>query len=340
MATAIRPVGHEDRLSIIEHLDELRTRLIVIVVAFVVAFAVCFAFNNTFLDLVGQPLANTTEQRTKDGKGPLGEIYVAQRATRQLAQQSIVTATVLGADKHLSAATRAALSAQLVLAKKTLAQIPRSPPPNKPVTLGVGEPFITTATVALYFALLLAGPIILWQLYAFLLPAFTDEERRIALPLMSMIPVLFAIGVVFGFLVVLPAATNFLQNFNSNSFNVLVQAKDYYKFAALVLLAMGLVFQLPVGILALTRLNVLTVKMLRKNRRYAILALTVIAAALPGVDPVSMIIELVPLLLLYEMSIVLAHFFGGPQVETSRWSWSELDDDEDEDDADDEDGLP
>jgi sec-independent protein translocase protein TatC len=312
---AIRPVGHEDKLSIVDHLDELRTRLIVMVVAFVVAFAVCFAFNNTLLDLVGQPLAHTTQQRTKDGKGPLGEIYVAQRGTRQLARQNVAVYRALVTDPKVSASTRVVASTQLALARKTLAQLPSVPPPNKPVTLGVGEPFITTATVALYFALLLSGPLLLWQLYAFLLPAFSPKERRVALPLMSMVPVLFGIGVIFGYFVVLPAATNFLQNFNSNSFNVLVQAKDYYKFAALILLAMGLVFQLPVGILALTRLNVLTVEMLRKNRRYAYLGLAAIAAALPGVDPVSMIIELVPLLILFELSIILAKLFGGPATD-------------------------
>jgi sec-independent protein translocase protein TatC len=320
----MRPVGHEDRLSIVDHLDELRTRLIVTVVAFVVAFALCFAFNNTFLDLVGEPLANTTEQRTKDGKGPLGEIFVAQRGARQLAAQNLAVYEALAADTKISAATRTIAQIQVARAERTLKALPTSPPPNKPVTLGVGEPFITTATVALYFALLLAGPLILWQIYAFLLPAFSPAERKIATPLMAMIPVLFAIGVVFGYLVVLPAATNFLQNFNSNSFNVLVQAKDYYKFAALILLAMGLVFQLPVGILALTRLNVLTVTMLRKNRRYAYLALAVIAAALPGVDPVSMIIELVPLLILFELSIVLAKLFGGPErAGGPRWAWSD-----------------
>jgi sec-independent protein translocase protein TatC len=309
---AIRPVGHEDKLSVVDHLDELRTRLIVCVVAFLVAFGVCFALNNTFLDLVGKPLAHTTEQRTKDGKGPLGEIYVAQRGARQLAAQNLTVFRALATDTTLSAPTRAIIETQVARAQHTLAQLPRAAPPNKPVTLGVGEPFITTATVALYFALLLAGPLILWQLYAFLLPAFSPAERRIALPLMSMIPVLFAVGVVFGYLVVLPAATNFLQNFNANAFNVLVQAKDYYKFAALTLLAMGLVFQLPVGILALTRLNVLSVAMLRKNRRYAYLALAAIAAALPGVDPVSMMIEFIPLVMLFELSIVLAKLFGGP----------------------------
>jgi sec-independent protein translocase protein TatC len=342
MATAIRPIGHEDRLSIVEHLDELRTRLIISVVALVIAFGICFWQNSALLDFVGKPLAHTTEQRTEQGKGPLGEIYVGQRAALQLAQQNIAVFGALAKDKTVSPATRALAATELTQAKKTLAQLPKGPPPNKPVTLGVGEPFVTAATVAFYFAILFAGPLILWQLYAFLLPAFSPGERRIALPLMSMIPALFAIGVVFGYLVVLPAATAFLQNYNSDSFNVLVQASNYYKFAAMILLAMGLVFQLPVGILALTRLRVLSVRSLRKNRRYAYLILTVVAAALPGVDPVSMLIELLPLLLLFEFSVVLARVFGGPQDGPSlldRFDWDD-DDDDPYDDEDEDEALP
>jgi sec-independent protein translocase protein TatC len=336
VATAIRPVGHEDRLSIVEHLDELRTRLIVSIVAFVVAFAVCFAFNKPLLDYVGEPLAETTKDRTLDGKGPLGQIYIAQKGARAAVAEQVALYEAIIADTKASAGLRTFARSRLGPTQRRLAGMPNAPPPNKPVTLGVGEPFLTTATVAMYFALLFALPIILWQIYAFLLPAFNPEERRVAMPLMAMIPGLFMIGVAFGFYIVLPAATNFLQNFNSDEFNVLVQARDYYKFAAMILLVMGIVFQLPVGVLALARLGVVTVPMLRRNRRYAILILAVIAAALPGVDPVTMLIEFVPLVILYELSIQLARVFGGPQLEHSRWAWNA----DDEDDDDDEDALP
>jgi sec-independent protein translocase protein TatC len=332
VATAIRPVGHEDRLSIVEHLDELRTRLVVCVVTFVVAFAVCFAFNKPLLDYVGEPLAETTKERTLDGKGPLGQIYKAQLTATRAARQQVLLLNAVIAEKDVPAALRRIAEAQLPAARKTLADAPKTPPPNLPVTLGVGEPFMTTATVALYFALLFSLPLILWQLYGFLLPAFNPEERRVVLPLMMMIPVLFAIGVAVGFYVVLPAATSFLQNFNSDQYNVLVQAKDYYKFAAIVMLVMGLVFQLPVGMLALTRLGVVTVPMLRRNRRYAILVLAAVAAALPGVDPVTMLVEFVSLLVLFEGSILLAQAFGGPQAEHSRWAWDSDDEDDDEED--------
>jgi len=180
------------------------------------------------------------------------------------------------------------------------------------VTLGPGEPFSATFTVAFYFSLLIAMPLILYQLYAFILPAFSPGERRVALPLMSMIPVLFIIGVAFGYFVVLPAAVRFLQNFNSDQFNILLQARDYYKFAVLSLAASGLVFQLPVAILALTRLGIVTPQFLTRNWRYAIVLLTVLAVLLPGTDPVSTMIEAVPLYLLYVFSIIMARFVKPP----------------------------
>jgi sec-independent protein translocase protein TatC len=129
-------------------------------------------------------------------------------------------------------------------------------------------------------------------------------------PLLLLIPVLFLAGVAFGYFVVLPAATSFLLNFNDTQFNIQVRASEYYGFFGTTLLACGAVFQVPVGILAVTRLGIVSVEQLKSNRRYAYLACAVVAAALPGVDPVSMIIETVPLVLLYELSIVLARIFA------------------------------
>ncbi len=180
------------------------------------------------------------------------------------------------------------------------------------LTLGITEPFTTTLTVSAYGALVLALPILLYQAYAFLLPAFAHRHRRAIVPLLLLIPTLFVAGVAFGYFVVLPAATSFLLNFNDTQFNVQVQAKEYYSFFAQTLLACGVVFQVPVGILAATRLGIVSVRQLKKNRRYAYLACSVVAAALPGVDPVSMLLEMAPLLALYELSIVLARVFGEP----------------------------
>jgi len=151
--------------------------------------------------------------------------------------------------------------------------------------------------------------VILFELYGFILPALKPEERRVVMPLLSAVPFLFAAGVVFGYFVVLPAAVRFFVNFNSSEFNVLVQASQFYGFAATLLLSMGLIFQVPIAILAATRAGLVTVAQLRHNRRYAIVACAVVAAFLPG-DVVTLALETIPLYLLYEASILVAALVG------------------------------
>jgi sec-independent protein translocase protein TatC len=241
----IKPIEHEDRLSIVEHLDELRTRLIVCSFAFVVALVVCFWQNDLLLDIANDPL---------------------------------------GSDRE-------------------------------PITLSPAEAFTTTLTVSAYFALLISLPVILYQLYAFVLPAFTPKEKRVARPLLLMVPVLFISGVVFGYFVVIPAALDFLLDFNTDQFQNEIRARDYYSFLALTLISIGVLFQIPVGILAIVKLGITTPQKLRKNRRYAILVIAVLAALLPGVDPVTMMIEMVPLVILFELSILLASAFGRPAAD-------------------------
>jgi sec-independent protein translocase protein TatC len=134
----------------------------------------------------------------------------------------------------------------------------------------------------------------------------------VALPLLLMIPVLFVGGVVFAYFVVLPPSLTFLLGFNSDEFNTLVRAADYYSFVSLLLISLGILFQIPVGILALSKLGVVTPAQLRKNRRYAVLVIAVLAAVLPSADPVTMVLIMIPLVVLYEGSILLASAFGRP----------------------------
>ena len=239
----IKPASFDDRMALVDHLDELRARLVVCLAVFGAALALCFWQNHLLLEIASAPL-------------PAGH--------------------------------------------------------QKLITFGVTEPFTTTFTVSAYAAIILALPFVLYQLYAFLLPAFSKQQQRAIIPLLAMIPLLFIAGVAFGYFLVLPAAAKFLLNFNDSQFNVQVQAKQYYSFFAMTVLACGIVFQVPVGILSVTRLGIVKVEQLTKNRRYAYLACAVVAAALPGVDPISMLLETAPLIILYEFSIVLAKAFGTP----------------------------
>jgi sec-independent protein translocase protein TatC len=225
----IRPIGHEDRLSVVEHLDELRTRLILCVVAFVVAWALTAWQNHLVLDIVNRPLPDQIE----------------------------------------------------------------------PITLGPAEAFYTTLTNSAYAALLIALPVILYQLYAFVLPAFSPTEKRVAFPLLLLVPVLFIAGVVFCYFV------------------VLTPALDYYSFVTLLMIAMGIGFQIPIGVIAACKLGVTSPEKLRKGRRYAIVVIAVLASLLPTLDPVTLLLEMIPLIALYELSIWLASVLGRPSPEVT-----------------------
>ncbi|MEA2347456.1 MAG: sec-independent protein translocase protein TatC [Thermoleophilaceae bacterium] len=248
MAKRLKPISHEDQLPLVDHLDELRGRLIVCLVVFGVSLALCFWQNHLILQVLNLPLAS----------------------------------------------------------------IPTLPEGFKPLTLSPTEGFLTTFTVAGYFGIMLALPVLLYQVYAFVLPAFTPSERRVAVPLLLMVPFLFLAGSAFCFFVMLKPALQFLLTFNSSEFNTQLQARDYYSFVAMTMIAMGLLFQLPIAVLAITRLGIVTPEQLRKNRRYAVLVLAIVAALLPTIDPVTMLLEMIPLLLLYELSIWMAVAFGRP----------------------------
>jgi sec-independent protein translocase protein TatC len=237
-----RAVKFDDRLTLVEHLDELRTRIIISLVAFGVAFALCFWQDALMLDIFNRAL----------------------------------------------------------------------PGGREPITLGVTEPFFTTVEIAAYGAFVLSLPVILYQVYAFVLPAFSDSERKVIWPFLVAIPILFVAGVAFAYFVVLPAAIKFLLNFNEAEFVVEVRARDYYRFLGVMCIALGLLFQIPIGVLAITRLGIVTPRQLAENRRYVILGISIVAAALPGGDPISMILIMIPLILLYEASILLARRFGEP----------------------------
>jgi sec-independent protein translocase protein TatC len=239
MATALRPIGHEDRLSLVDHLTELRKRIVICAVALTAAFALCFWQNDAVLDIVTKPVRTTQnlEKPSKTSKDPLEQAARYQRelgqALRAVAPALTATGTTLQSlesGSKLSAAKRrevTAASLSLNRASLQIAQAVRAIPQNQQrnlVTLGVTEPFTATITIAFYAALLLAMPMLLYQAYAFVLPAFSPRERKIALPLMLMVPVLFIAGVAFGYFVVLDRAVRFLQNFNDDSFDILLPA--------------------------------------------------------------------------------------------------------------------
>jgi sec-independent protein translocase protein TatC len=304
VASRLRPVRYHENLSLVAHLDELRTRIIVSLLVVAVAFGICFWQNHRLLNLLDRPLASQTQAQVRAGEGPLGATYTVQRSARDVAVQlqAVVGALERSHPQLASAQTLTRVDHSLSADVKRLSAPPRG---NRPITLGIGEPFTTTVTVTLIFALILSLPLLLLQAYGFLAPAVEPELRHRLRPLVPALPALFAAGVAFGYFIVLPAAVHFLQNFNANQFNVLVQASQYYKFAATILLTMGLVFELPVIVLGVTRGGLVSTRRLRHSRRYAVAACALVGALLPG-DALTMLLETVPLYLLFELSLLIA----------------------------------
>jgi sec-independent protein translocase protein TatC len=233
-----RRLDHGEEATLVEHLDELRSRLIIALAAIVPIFLVTFAFHERIMEWL---------------TGPLPE------------------------DKRL-------------------------------VTLGVTEPFTTSVKVSMIAALAIALPVILWQAWAFLAPAVQPHFERVVLTLVALATLLFVCGVAFMYVVVRPRALDFLTSYDDELYDIQIRASYYYTFAAMTLLAGGLAFLMPIFVLGLVRLRILTSDRLRQNRRIAFVLLLCFAILLPTVDPVSLAFEVVPLLLLFEMSIWLSVF--------------------------------
>jgi sec-independent protein translocase protein TatC len=234
-----RRLRHGEEATLVEHLGELRARLIIALAAIALAFVVTYTFHGHILNWLNRPLPD-----------------------------------------HL----------------------------KKPTTFSPIEPFTTSIWVALWAALLLALPVVLWQFWAFVAPAFEEHRQRSIALVVGFATVLGLGGIAFGYWVVLPPAIHFLTNYDSAHYQILVRARDYYRFVSFVLLGVALAFEVPVFVLALVRLRILTAAKLRSTWRVGVFAMTVIGVLLPGVDPVSTILSVIPLVALYLLSIGLASF--------------------------------
>jgi len=177
------------------------------------------------------------------------------------------------------------------------------------ITLGIAEPFTTSLKVSLALGFALALPVVLWQLWSFLAPALTPKTQHGTTGFTFFAAVLMVAGTVFGYKVALPAALHFLTNYDNSVYNVQVRAADFISFAVLVLAACGAVFELPIVVLGLVRVRALTSKKLRRNRKIGYMIVACIGVALPGVDPVTTVMETIPLAILFESSIWLSAFF-------------------------------
>jgi len=249
----VRKVRPDEELSVVEHLDELRRRLMISIAALVVAFVAAYALHQPLFELLAQPLPGDHQ---------------------------------------------------------------------KLVTLSPTEGFFTVLKVSFWAALLIALPVWLYQLYAFVSPAVSDQPRRRTLLTVGAVSFLFVAGAAFGFFLVLPIALQWLLGFGGDLFTNDLRAGEYYGFVTSLMLGSGLMFEVPVAMVAFARLGIASAELYRRQWRLAIVVIAVIAALLPGGDPLSMILLMIPQIVLYALGIWLSKLFGQPAAWT-RELWAD-----------------
>jgi sec-independent protein translocase protein TatC len=177
------------------------------------------------------------------------------------------------------------------------------------VTFGIAEPFLTSMWISVCAGLILASPFVLHQVWAFLAPALDEGAQRMLALLTGLAAALGSAGLAFGYFLVLPAAVRYLTNYDSSLYDIQVRARDYISFSSAVLIAVVAVFELPVVVLGLNRIGLLSADQLRRHRRIGYAAMAVLAVVLPGVDPVTTTLEMLPLFALFETAIWLSVLF-------------------------------
>lgn len=243
LSSAVSHKSADDAAPFIDHLAELRRRLIIIVAALVAVFVAWYIQRDLLFEILARPL---------DDRWPLQ-------------------------------------------------------------TLGVTEPFFTSLTVAAQAAFVCITPLIAWHVWRFIRPAIELEARRMIAVLLIVAPGLFTAGVAFGYFFILGPAVRFLLGLSPESFEVVVRANDYYSFVSMTLVAIGTAFCFPLVLMGAARIGVISSELLAKNRRFAVLGIALLAAMLPTADPVSLVLEIVPLLGLYELSIIAI------RIQEKRW---------------------
>ena len=234
----------DDKIPFTSHLEELRKRIIICLIAVVAGFLLSYNFAETIFALLVQPLKE------------------------QLPAESWLIFT------------------------------------------GLTEAFVVYLKLAFYAGLILASPVILWEVWCFVAPGLYDHEKKYVFPFVISASLLFFTGVSFCYLVVFPFSFKFFMSYSTDTLKPLPAMKEYLSFAFQILLAFGIIFELPVFILFLAKLGLVTERMLRQQRKFAIVIIFIVAAVLTPPDVFSQCLMAAPLLLLYEISIIVARIFG------------------------------
>jgi sec-independent protein translocase protein TatC len=333
---------HEEReglqMSFLDHLDELRQRLIYSVFSIAIAFCVCFALSGYIFDFLAVPVVKQLRKAKREQQAKYGQPNINDLKDGETAQYTFVQDTSVNGVKIPNGATvrvkkitkdnQPQLALELPWAiGKTI--VPADTPVSsimkegekslyfddensKLVLRGVTSSFMIYMEVALYAGIAFAIPFLLYQIWAFIAPGLYKHERRYVTPLIAMGTVFFTLGAAFAYRVAFPAACDYLLGLAvEGGFQTLLDAEDYLNLIIMIMLGSGIVFQIPTVSYLLARIGLLTPGMMWKSWRYAIVIIAIVSAVLtPTADAINMTIFAAPMVALYFLSIGIVWFFG------------------------------
>lgn len=322
----------EGQMSFLEHLDELRSRLVRSVLFIFIAFFVCFYYSGKIFNFLAIPVQNAlaeAKQKRIEGGGNVAQLKEGDTARFIFNEKTNLGSVVIPIGASVEAKVERCEEKKLcVLTEEDIfissAVVPKGSKVAEIIngessTSGAGEQLIVTTapesftlyvTVSLYTAIAVAVPFLLWQIWGFISPALYKHERRYVTPFIGLSTISFVIGAAFAYYILFPPAMRYLLGLGQD-FNLMLRASDYFDFITLIMLAMGIIFQMPAITYVLSRIGIVSAGFLVGAWKYAIVIILIVAAIVsPTGDVPNMMLFAAPMMVLYVVSIFVAWFFG------------------------------
>lgn len=338
--------GH---MAFLDHLDELRKRLVNCVIIIVVAFTICWFVSDKIYNFLSIPIRQALSDAarrdlpisgiTGDEKLlPLSEIkegdsgrYIFDRSTKLgvtvvvpgssvLAQVSRDPEGKLGLFTTEPLITSNAIVPKGVRLPVEFGESAKSQPnaDERMTVTTATEQFTLFVTVSLYGAIAFSVPLLLWQIWGFISPALYKHERSYVTPFIGLSTVSFVIGAAFAYYILFPPAASYLLGLGGGDFQLLLKASDYLDFITIIMLAMGVIFQMPAVTYVLARIGIISAGLLVRSWKISLVIILIVAAVVsPTGDVPNMMLFATPMMALYVVSIFIAWFFGKKRQTTN-----------------------
>jgi sec-independent protein translocase protein TatC len=329
------------QMSFLDHLDELRKRLIYSVAAIAVAFVICFAFSKQIYRFLSIPVIEQLQIAQRKQQAMSGQVNLDQLKDGEIIQYTFTQETIINGvkvplgvtvqakkitkdNKHmLVLAQRWGVGRNLLQPETPInqillegeSQIIYDDANNRLVLRTVTAAFMIYMQVALYAGIAIAIPFLFYQVWAFISPGLYKHEKRYIVPVLVMATIFFTLGASFAYKIAFPAACSYLLGWAiEGGFQTLLDAEEYLNLIIVIMLGLGLVFQIPTIAFILGRIGLLTPRMMLRSWRYAIISIAIISAVLtPTPDASNMIMFAAPMVVLYFLSIGIVWIFGKPR---------------------------